>query len=62
VRVPVRAVVLGAALLFIGILASLTVYVAVTSGFSVLTPVALLVLGLFATGIVGALLRPPPDD
>jgi hypothetical protein len=62
VRVPARAVILGAALLFIGILASLTVYVAVTSGFSVLEPVAMLVLGLFATGIVGALLHPPPDD
>ena len=59
---PARAVILGAALLFIGILASLTVYVAVASGVSVLTLVALLVLGLFATGIVGALLHPPPDD
>ena len=57
-----RAVVLGAALLFIGILASLTVYVAATSGVSVLTLVALLVLGMFASGIVGALLHPPPED
>ena len=59
---PARAVVLGAALLFIGILAALTVYVCVTSGISVLTPVALLVLGLFGTGVVGALLHPPPED
>ena len=57
-----RAVILGAALLFIGILASLTVYVSVTSGVSILTLVALLVLGLFATGVVGALLHRPPDD
>ena len=57
-----RAVILGAALLFIGTLASLTVYVAVTSGVSVLTLVALLVLGLFATGVVGALVHPPRDD
>ena len=56
-----RAVILGAALLFIGILASLTVYVTVTSGVSVLTLAALLVLGLFATGVVGALRRPPED-
>jgi hypothetical protein len=56
-----RAVILGAALLFIGILASLTVYVTVTSGVSVLTVVALLVLGLFATGVVGALTHPPED-
>ena len=57
-----RTVILGAALLFIGILASLTVYVTVTSGFSALTPVALLVLGMFATGIVGALRHRPPED
>ena len=58
---PARAVILGAALLFIGILASLTVYVSVTSGVSVLTFVALLVLGLFATGVIGALTHPPED-
>jgi len=60
--VTARAVILGAALLFIGTLASLTVYVTATSGLSVLTPVALLVLGMFATGIVGALRHPPPED
>jgi hypothetical protein len=59
--VPARAVILGAALLFIGILASLTVYVSVTSGVSVLTFVALLVLGLFATGVVGALIHRPEE-
>ena len=57
-----RTVILGAALLFIGLLASLTVYVAVTSAITVLTPVALLVLAMFATGIVGALRHPPPED
>ena len=57
-----RTAILGAALLFTGLLAGLTVYVCVTSGISVLTPVALLVLGLFATGVVGALLHPPPED
>lgn len=57
-----RTAILGAALLFIGILASLTVYVTVTSGFSALIFVALLVLGMFATGIVGALRHPPPED
>jgi hypothetical protein len=58
---PARAVILGAALLFIGILASLTIYVSVTSGVSVLTFVALLVLGLLATGVVGALMHPPEE-
>ncbi len=54
--------ILGAALLFIGLLSALTVYVAVTSGITVLTPVALLVLAMFASGIVGALRHPPPED
>ncbi len=57
-----RAAILGAALLFIGILAALTVYVTVTSGVSVLTVVSLVVLAMFAFGIVGALLQPPPED
>ena len=54
--------ILVTALAFIAILASLTVYVALTSGISILTPVALLVLALFATGVIGALRRPPPED
>jgi hypothetical protein len=57
-----RAAALGAALLFIVVLAALTMYVTVTSGVSVLTLVALVVLGMFAFGIVGALLQPPDDD
>lgn len=57
-----RAGILGAALLFIAILAALTVYVTVTTGVSVLTLVSLVVLGMFAFGIVGALLQPPPED
>jgi len=38
------------------------VYVTVTSGVSVLTLVSLVVLGMFAFGIIGALLQPPPED
>ncbi len=57
-----RTVILGATLLFIALLAALTVYVAVTSGISVLTFVALLVLAMFSGGIVGALRQPPPED
>ena len=57
-----RAAILGAALLFIAILAALTVYVTVTSGVSFLTLVSLVVLGMFAFGIIGALLQPPPED
>jgi hypothetical protein len=57
-----RTVILGAALLFIGILASLTVIAVVNGGVNVLTLVTLLVLAMLAVGIVGALLTPPPED
>lgn len=57
-----RTAILAAALLFIGLLSSLTVYVAITSGITILTFVALLVLGMFGSGIVGALRQPPPED
>jgi hypothetical protein len=57
-----RTVILGAALLFTGLFATLTIYVAITSGITVLTAVALLVLAMFATGVVGALRQPPPPD
>jgi hypothetical protein len=60
--VNARSAILAAALLFIGMLSALTGYVAVTSGITVLTAVALLVLGMFACGIVGALRHPPPGD
>jgi hypothetical protein len=56
-----RTVILGATLLFIGILASLTVAVVVRSGISVLTIVSLLVLAMLASGALGALRHPPEE-
>ena len=58
----VRAAILGSALLFIAILATLTVAAVVSGGFNVLTLLTLLVLALLGVGIVGALLSRPPDD
>lgn len=57
-----RTVVLSAALLFIVILASLTVVAVVHGGVNVLTLVTLLVLALLGFGIVGALLGSPPEE
>jgi hypothetical protein len=57
-----RAVILVAALLFIAALATLTVLAVVNGGFNVLTVVSLLVLALFAFGIVGALRTTPPPE
>ena len=58
----VRALALPAALAFIGLLAFLTIEVALRSGFSVLTAVSILVLALFSFGIVGALTNPPDQQ
>jgi fructose-1-phosphate kinase PfkB-like protein len=56
-----RAAVLGAALLFIVVLLALTVHAAAGGGIDVLTVLSAFVLVLFALGIVGALLHPPPE-
>ena len=53
--------ILASALAFIALLGFLTVAVAVETGPDVLTVGSLLVLAMFAFGIVGAL-RHPPDD
>jgi hypothetical protein len=50
-----RTVILGAALVFIALLAFLTVFVLFSSGPDVLVIASLGVLALFAFGIVGAL-------
>jgi hypothetical protein len=47
--------VLGAALFFIGLLAFLTIRVAVKSGIDFLVIISLVVLGVLAVGVLGAL-------
>ncbi len=57
-----RYLILIVALVFIGALAALTVSDIVNNGFNALDVVSLLVLGLFTTGIVGALRQLPPSE
>jgi hypothetical protein len=57
----VRTVVLGLALVFIAILAFLTLFVLFASGPDVLVLTSLLVLAIFAFGVIGALATPPRD-
>jgi hypothetical protein len=57
-----RTAVLAAALLFIVVLAALTVVAVASYGVNVLTIVTLLVLALLGFGIGGALLGPPPEE
>jgi hypothetical protein len=56
-----RNLVLASALLLIGLLAFLTIRVAVTEGVDLLVLVSLFVLALLGFGVLGALTTPPDD-
>jgi hypothetical protein len=56
-----RTVVLGVALAFIAVLAFLTLFVLFSSGPDVLVVASLMLLGVFAFGVIGALATPPDD-
>jgi hypothetical protein len=57
----VRELILVVVLVFIAALGALTLQVALSHGFDILTAVSLLVLALFGLGIVGALRHPPEE-
>jgi hypothetical protein len=57
-----RQIVLVISLLFIALIATLTVLDIVHNGINALDVVAILILALFTTGIVGALRQPPPPE
>lgn len=54
----VQILVLG----FIVLFAGLTIEVISTSGFDILSGVALFILALFAIPVIGGLLKTPPDE
>lgn len=56
-----RGLILTAALIMIALLGGLTVSVIVREGLDPLAVVSVLVLAMFAFGIVGALRHPPPE-
>jgi hypothetical protein len=56
-----RTVILVLALLFIAILAFLTLFVLLWKGPDVLVVLSLVVLALFGFGVIGALATPPRD-
>jgi hypothetical protein len=57
-----RTAALGASLALIGLIAVLTVSVAVADGIDILVVVSLIVLALLGFGVLGALISTPPDD
>ena len=56
-----RTLVLGGTLAIIGLLAYLTISVAVKDGIDVLVVVSVIILALLGIGVLGALSSPPPD-
>jgi hypothetical protein len=56
-----RAVVLGVALVFIAVLGFLTLFVLFWTGPDVLVVLSLVILALFAFGVLGALATPPDE-
>jgi hypothetical protein len=58
VQVVVQVLMLG----FIVLFAGLTIEVIATSGFDILSAIALFFLALIAIPVIGGLLNPPPDD
>ncbi len=57
-----RTALLAAGLIFCGGFGAMTVYVAADSGVDILTLSALLIVVMIATGLIGAIRNPPPDD
>lgn len=58
----IRSAILGFGIAFCALFALMTISVAVESGVSVLTIVSLLIVGMIATGLIGAIRNPPPDE
>jgi hypothetical protein len=56
-----RSLVLAAVLGFIGVLSALTIGAMVQDGPDVLTVVSIVILAMFAFGVVGALNQPPDE-
>ena len=56
-----RTIVLGVALAFITVLGFLTLFVLFWTGPDVLVVLSLVILALFAFGVIGALATPPDD-
>jgi hypothetical protein len=57
-----RSIALAGSLIFICMLAVLTLSVLVSEGLDILVVVSLLVLALLGFGVLGALTTPPPDE
>ena len=57
-----RTALLGFGLAFCAFFAAITISVAVDSGFDIFTVISLVIVGMIASGLIGAIRNPPPGD
>jgi hypothetical protein len=57
-----RQALLGFGILFCVIFALMTISVAIESSFDIFTVISLLIIGMIAGGLIGAIRNPPPDE
>jgi hypothetical protein len=57
-----RTTLLGFGLLFCVLFGLMTISVALDSGFDIFTVISLLVIGMIAAGLIGAIRNPPGDE
>jgi hypothetical protein len=58
----IRTALLGIGLAFCAFFAVISISVAVDSGFDIFTVISLLIVGMIASGLIGAIRNPPPGD
>ena len=57
-----RTAILVAGVTFCGLFAALTIAVALSDGVTIFVVISLLIVAMIASGLIGAIRNPPPDD
>lgn len=57
-----RTAILIAGITFCALFGALTIAVAVSDGITIFVVFSLLIVGMIAAGLIGAIRNPPPDD
>jgi hypothetical protein len=57
-----RQALLGFGIGFCALFALMTIQVAIESSFDIFTVISLLIVGMIAAGLIGAIRNPPPDE
>jgi hypothetical protein len=57
-----RTAVLSFGIAFCALFALMTISVALESSFDIFTVISLLIVGMIASGLIGAIRNPPPDE